>query len=1684
MKLRIQLILLVLFGLSLSAWAGKVNLTFHADGEKVLTAKVEAGGTYTIATILSDSGVTVTGCRDYVFRGWKTGGPVVGDETPTLQGATITPNANVNLYAVYEKSGVPANRYVRITSTSDLHVGSQYLIVCYYEWDGDTYYGPSYFALGNVQSEIPYWVYATGDTYTNGSNTYDMYATKYRLSATQIHPDAGAVSSPSNAIVWTLSGSVDAWKWTNAASGEKLNIGTNFAAAYYYNDGYYALPDSDYNQSVLDATGSNCSMTASNGVFNIISGDNRLSYSEDDEDYFMTREYNSWAIYLYKKESPYTSFPNCEKWTIHLDAGDGFIGTSSKHKEDSVESSAGAGIILPTASKPTDADCPWTFAGWSVETPIQGQQSPQNGKDNTPALISAGTRYRPVFNGETLYAVYEHNVGVEVYYEKITNRSELQNGDTCIIVFPTYDIAVTNTKVSTYYFDWSRVTILNDKITGTVVNEIKWKYNVFNSKGGFVYGSTYLSYDGTNSYRYYIENTSSPFHFKMNYNYGNYYLKLRGSAFGLYENGYDEFHIYKRKTRPITTYTSYPHCTLYTVHLHACGGTMIDGGKEVTDINKIEDEGTFGVVLPKPEPLCPDSGWVFLGWLEGGELDAIEDVEFTGLKNAGDRFKPSHDDIHLYAVYKRFLKKFRRIVYPYNMVPGDNYVLSYYSDGSYQWEISSDTKDANHLAAIRGEQRNDAGGAYIEVSDPKAIWKLGGTTDAWTFQDSVNGQFLKMTTDGNTSLAATGTQFRIGRFDSQFVNLTVYISSGGYYYNLQYDGTDKRYECAGPYNQTFMDQCMLYRQMREYSSWPHCDPFTVKFDGCGGNAGVTSLTEPVAYQGITLPNAYVNSDCRKEGWTFIGWSRSPITEESDALTKDLLPAETIYHPTMNNVTLYAVYGFKEDKYRRITSVEDMHTGVNYIIATSDGHALSNTTSNTNYVATKSITAVDNVIESEDEALEWRIQGVYGSYELYNLANELYLDLRTEGYALLTEDMEDNFFISYSGGKFVVCSNRNRSDWKGLKYLGYDGVNSYFNTVDKDHLPMLYFYQQQATYHSYPECVSGIEALRWTVEDDGNYVYVESYMLKGLPEMDGGIGDAFEYVNAGAKDGSIKIQYSTDELHPRDETPITWGSTDATFTIPYIISSSQGLAALGLPDHCTNCDVVVMPGQTLTVDVNHKSVHNLMLHEDAKLVVNNNDTLKVNSLIMRVEDDQKMPSIDLKTSGAISLTNKELIFDARIDEERWYWYSLPFDTHLQGISYSNLAANGGAPTYLTDFFLKFYNGKLRADDANGGALADTYWQHVAAAGNDYELQAGRGHILGIADQKHIVQPDDRKHTKRVMRFFMSMNDKLSWNEQERANKNAPVEPSQCNSELNKVHAGWNLIGNPFLHNYAPGETTGIKTGEWEKIKENGAWTGWWQVKSGTESVPYLTLYDPAQPAGEHYSQVLASTATIKPFVAVFVQVNSGTQINFTSAMNVSAAPAYKRFVEPEAPLYTGILLRNVDNAKIIDRTGIVLNEEFTTEYEIGGDLQKMCNSARLNLYTLNKYNQELAFNGLSDEDAIIPIPVGVKFPVSGEYTFAFDAEQYSLNALDTLQLVDYKEGKTADLLHGEYTFTAAGGTVNDRFAIIVRRAHKSEEIATDLDNIYDADKPRKIIRDGILFILRDDKMYNAVGIEVR
>ena len=172
--------------------------------------------------------------------------------------------------------------------------------------------------------------------------------------------------------------------------------------------------------------------------------------------------------------------------------------------------------------------------------------------------------------------------------------------------------------------------------------------------------------------------------------------------------------------------------------------------------------------------------------------------------------------------------------------------------------------------------------------------------------------------------------------------------------------------------------------------------------------------------------------------------------------------------------------------------------------------------------------------------------------------------------------------------------------------------------------------------------------------------------------------------------------------------------------------------------------------------------------------------------------------------------------------------------------------------------------------------------------------------------------------------------------------------------------------------------------------------------------------------------------------------------------------------------TGIVLSDGNKS---DKTTLLISDRYSAEYEVGADLEKMFG----NDYTLATYsvagNTPLAFNAMSTAQAKGLIPIGVRLPENGEYTFSLNSRYADVN-IDRLDLIDYETGEITNLMQGDYTFTATRCQTEERFALNVTQRKDTPTGNEQIDS--GGGRVRKVIIEDKLFILRDGLLYNATG----
>ena len=128
--------------------------------------------------------------------------------------------------------------------------------------------------------------------------------------------------------------------------------------------------------------------------------------------------------------------------------------------------------------------------------------------------------------------------------------------------------------------------------------------------------------------------------------------------------------------------------------------------------------------------------------------------------------------------------------------------------------------------------------------------------------------------------------------------------------------------------------------------------------------------------------------------------------------------------------------------------------------------------------------------------------------------------------------------------------------------------------------------------------------------------------------------------------------------------------------------------------------------------------------------------------------------------------------------------------------------------------------------------------------------------------------------------------------------------------------------------------------------------------------------------------------------------------------------------------------NFTSATGVDYTNLVMDNDQTTGYQIGQDLEKwiVTDTDKPQIYTqLGDVNY--GFNALPMTD-VQNLPIGIYTKTTGTTTIS--AVATAAPGLSKLLLLDKSNGTTTDLLTSNYSFKADAGTNNSRFAITAQR----------------------------------------------
>ncbi|MCI6323807.1 MAG: InlB B-repeat-containing protein [Bacteroidales bacterium] len=516
-----------------------------------------------------------------------------------------------------------------------------------------------------------------------------------------------------------------------------------------------------------------------------------------------------------------------------------------------------------------------------------------------------------------------------------------------------------------------------------------------------------------------------------------------------------------------------------------------------------------------------------------------------------------------------------------------------------------------------------------------------------------------------------------------------------------------------------------------------------------------------------------------------------------------------------------------------------------------------------------------------------------------------------------------------------------------------------------------------------------------------------------------------------------------------------------------------------PYDLSTTDIIITSTGTLTITKNER-VHDVHVQSGGSLIINGG-TLDVNSLHLYSgwQGDKTaygVASVYIAPEASLSKTVQTVYLDLCIDNDHFYPLAVPFPVKICGTSESEANMQGYHVRYAEDWLNQY--AKYRADGTGQVIIKRYDGAHRSETGK------AEGNWVGVA-YNETLQPSEgyiiravpvSGQDTAVIRIEMEVPDAWTTSGEQGTVENITRNQISVTAHgtdkptLDDTHKGWNMLGVPYLSYFGTqnwdGESSSIAGGK--VVIQDG------KIVLDDKTVRYVSVptYDFSE-----YIQTRLSSTSLRPGWSFFVQIGKGGTLTFATTDREASSPLLAPAQSHSEQELTLLLSHGAKS----DHTGLILSDAYTTDYEIGADLEKMFGEGfTLSVYTLSG-NTRLAYNALSREAATQLIPVGFRAPEDGEYTFSLPDDSPT-EGIERIDLIDYETGTLTNLLSAPYTFSTTRTESDSRFAITITY---SKETPTDTEAPFGKGNKRieKVLIQQQLYIIIDGKMYDATGKKV-
>lgn len=418
----------------------------------------------------------------------------------------------------------------------------------------------------------------------------------------------------------------------------------------------------------------------------------------------------------------------------------------------------------------------------------------------------------------------------------------------------------------------------------------------------------------------------------------------------------------------------------------------------------------------------------------------------------------------------------------------------------------------------------------------------------------------------------------------------------------------------------------------------------------------------------------------------------------------------------------------------------------------------------------------------------------------------------------------------------------------------------------------------------------------------------------------------------------------------------------------------------------------------------------------------------------------------------------------IYERSLYFISFPFDVKLSEVF--------GFGQYGTHWVIQYYDGLNRA--RNGYWLdSPPNWKYVSPAevAQGYTLNAYQGYLLNINLNK-MAYDDNTFWANNISNVELYFPSKTSMSSIQQTEVTIPALEEEYRCTINRGTAEgdrrikdsfWRCIGVPSYNEFA---------GELKSGNSSGSTIAW---QTSYNTFPFLYVWNMSDNTLTAQS---TSNFSFQPMHAYLVQIQDAIYWNMVSA---TPASIVARRVAKEAESEYNWRLALSRDSLFEDQTYIRMSdiEQITDSFDFGQDLVKELNS-RSNLYTYIGYEKVAANSMPVEREQTTVVPVGVTIKNAGEYTFAMPEGTNGVG----VTLVDTEANVRTSLSALDYTVSLEAGEYTGRFVLEISPIQNTP---TDLGNVPSdqgqSTKAQKVLIDGILYIVKDGKIYDARGARV-